>query len=466
MATEAFTGPQITPRRRMRQNEWAKSLIGDIAALLIGLGSCYSVTLIGTFHISEIILIPCLAPLLIINRDRLRLRKRRLGVVILLLIAWLFGQIVTDIYHSTPWKDWVRGQANILFFLLDLIALSILLKGNARRQLIFLVGLGIGVGLAAKLQPGLFQGEENALKFAYCWSLLYLITAVSCFFYKRGQYGIVALLMLSDIAFNALFNFRTITLTMFVSICLVLPLIPESIGRVRILPPSGTRARVFVTAAITLMAGVVIGKTMTTLAATGLLGYEAQHKNEVQNTAGWGILIGGRPEIIVSSRAVIDSPILGHGSWAKDPKYHRMLTDIENEYGLKVPLGGEARYGGLIPAHSHLMSAWVDAGILGGIFWIYILISTVKGLLKASMSQLPLKPAYIALLVLLLWDIMFSPFGDLRRVTVSYLIVFICDILDPDSPGRQFVAQAFSQRYVPLQRRNLGRVSPQFRPGF
>jgi hypothetical protein len=209
------------------------------------------------------------------------------------------------------------------------------------------------------------------------------------------------------------------------------------------------------------MAGAVIGKTMTTLAASGLLGYEAMQKNEVQTTAGWGILIGGRPEIIVSSRAVIDSPILGHGSWARDPKYQRMLLEIENSYGVKVPLT-EVRFGGLIPAHSHLMSAWVDAGIVGAVFWMYILFSTVKAVAKATMSQLPLKPAYISLLVLLLWDIMFSPFGGLRRVTVSFFIVLICDILDPDSPGRKVVAQTLSRAQAPVHLRNLGRVSPRF----
>ncbi|WP_058185443.1 hypothetical protein [Terracidiphilus gabretensis] len=461
MATGTLTGPQVT-RRRQRQNEWARSLIGDILALLVGLGSCYSFTLIGDIHLSEIILIPSLALLLAVHSNRLQLRKRRLGIIVVLLLAWLFSQVITDIYRLTPLKDWIRGQANILFFLMDLIGLAILLKGNMRRQMVFLFGLAIGVTLSAKLQPGLYQGEADALKFAYCWSILYLVAVASSYFYGQGRYAIVGLLMIGDIGFNILFNFRTIVLTMFVSACLVLPIIPERIGRVRILPPARTRARVLVTVGITLIAGTMIGKTMTLLAASGALGHEAQQKNEVQTTAGWGILIGGRPEILVSSRAVIDSPILGHGSWAKDPKYHKMLVDIETEYGIKVPQGSESRYGGLIPAHSHLMSAWVDAGILGGIFWIYILVSTVKSLLKASMSQLPLKPAYISLLVLFLWDIMFSPFGGLRRVTVGFMIVLICDVLDPDSPGRQIIAQTLSRAQIPLHPRNLGRVSPRY----
>jgi O-antigen ligase len=247
---------------------------------------------------------------------------------------------------------------------------------------------------------------------------------------------------------------------------LILPIIPEQIGRVRILPPARTRSRVFVTVGIALIAGATIGKVMTTLAASGALGDKAQQKNQVQTTQGWGILLGGRPEILVSSRAVIDSPILGHGSEAKDSKYTRMLADIENEYGAKTPDTLGEKYGYLIPTHSHLMSAWVYAGILGAVFWIYIIVLTAKAIVTTARSQLPLKPVYISLLVLFMWDIMFSPFAGLRRVTTSLFIVFICDILDPDSPRRQIVAQTFARTQVQSNRRNLGRIAPRFRPDF
>jgi hypothetical protein len=468
MAIRTLTEPKVARRRqRQRQNEWAKSLIGDIISLFIGLGSCYSFILIGDIHISEIILVPSLLLLLVLNSNRLRLRKRKIGVILTLMLLWLLGQIATDTYRATEMHDWMRGQANIIVFMLDLISFTILLKGNTRRQLAFLYGLAIGVLLSLKLQPGTeLTSGEDAIKFIYSIALLYFVAATSCLFYQRGQYAIVGLLLLGDIGFNVIFNLRSLTLIIFVATCLILPIIPEYIGRVRILPPARTRARVFVIIGVALVSGAVIGKIMTTLAATGVLGYQAQQKNQTQTTAGWGILLGGRPEVIVSSRAVIDSPILGHGSWAKDEKYTRMLADIQNEYGGKVSETSITRYSNLIPAHSHLMNAWVDAGILGGAFWIYILVLTAKSILTAARSQLPLKPAYITLFVLLFWDIIFSPFGGLRRVTVSFFIVLICDVLDPDSPGRQMVTQTFANAQVPLHRRNLGRIAPHLRPGF
>src|ERR1700721_463423 len=119
MAIRTLTGPKVA-RRRQRQNEWAKSLIGDILSLFIGLGSCYSFTLIGDIHISEIILVPSLVLLLILHPGRLRLRKRKIGIILTLMLLWLLGQIVTDIYRATEMRYWMRGQANILVFMLDL----------------------------------------------------------------------------------------------------------------------------------------------------------------------------------------------------------------------------------------------------------------------------------------------------------------------------------------------------------
>ncbi len=65
--------------------------------------------------------------------------------------------------------------------------------------------------------------------------------------------------------------------------------------------------------------------------------------------------------------------ILGHGSWAEDPKYGEMLMDLEQETGYQEEGGAAKVESFLIPTHSHLMSAWVYAGIFGAAFWFYVL---------------------------------------------------------------------------------------------
>lgn len=442
-------------RHRPSQYQWAKSFCGDLLALLIGLANCYTVKIGGDILLSEMILIPIIPVLLVVNRNRLKLRKRKFGVILALALLWLLGQIATDIYRSSALLDWIRGNASIIFFILDMISIAILLKGNVRRQLIFLFGLGIGYALIPRFQPDF--GEVASFKFAYAWSIMYLATLISCYFYKRRQYAIVGLFFLACIGANLVFNYRSVILTLFITICLVLPVIPERIGRLRILPPAQTQARVFTIIGIALVAGALAGKGMSYLAGSGALGYEAQQKNQQQTMAGWGLLIGGRPEILVSSRAVMDSPILGHGSWAKDPKYIEMLAQIEAENGMQPSDEGE-KFGGIIPAHSQLMGAWVLAGILGAVFWIYLLILTLKAIVRSAMLQLPTTPAYTLLLVKLTWDILFSPFGGIIRPTESFFIVIICDLLDPDSKISSTVVPMVQRAQFQMRTRNLGRA--------
>ena len=434
------------------------SLGGDILALLVGLGACYTVKLVGDIPLSEVILIPSIPILFAIHPGRLRLRKRKFGVILTLMFLWLLSQIVTDVYRSTAADDWIRGDANIAFFILDLIGMAILLKGNMRRQMIYFFGLAIGMGLAPKVDPGWHYPADASFKFSYGFTLMYLVALISCYFYKRRKYSIVGLLFMANIGVNILFNYRSVILIMFITACLILPVIPERIGRLRVLPPMQTKSRILIIVGIVLIAGVLAGKVMTTLADSGVLGEEARSKNQQETMAGWGVLIGGRPEVLVSSRAVLDSPILGHGSEAKDPKYSEMLNEIEASYGLPVNESGEGKYEGLIPAHSHLMAAWVFSGVCGAIFWIYILVLSLKSVVQAVISQLPVTPVYTLVLVLFIWNIFFSPFGGIERVTTSFFIIIICDLLDPEAETRKVIVPMPAHGVVRLRSRNLGRI--------
>jgi hypothetical protein len=454
MATDTLTRQQA-PRRRKRQYEWTKSFLGDVLAFLVGSGVCVVFKLIGDIPLSEVILVPFVPLLLAVNGHRLNLRRRILGVILTLGLLWLFGNIVTDVYRSIVFLDRIKGIAAITFFMLNIIGLTILLKGNVHRQLVFLFGLGIGNALIPTLQPG-YTGL-GSFKFAYAWAIMYLASLASIYFYKRRQYLAVGFLFLLCIGANLVFDYRSVILTLFVSICLVLPVIPERIGRLRILPPDRTQARVYTIIGIALVAGAVAGKVMTVLASSGALGPSAQEKNREQTVAGWGLLIGGRPEILVSSRAVMDSPILGHGYRAVDPKYIEMLGRIEVEYGMRASDEGE-KFGGIIPAHSHLMGAWVSEGILGAVFWIYILSLNLKAIVKSALLKLPTAPAYTLILVKMTWDILFSPFGSTVRIVEAFFIVIICDLLDPDSKISNTVAPVYKRAQVQMQTRNLGRV--------
>ena len=114
----------------------------------------------------------------------------------------------------------------------------------------------------------------------------------------------------------------------------------------------------------------------------------------------------------MSTRAIADSPIIGHGSWAKDVYYVAILRDILESNGFKAT--GESDED-LIPSHSHLLGAWVELGLLGGLFWIIVLI--IATLAFYSCIRKPRIPATLVgfVLVSLIWDVLFSPFANSQR---------------------------------------------------
>ena len=159
-------------------------------------------------------------------------------------------------------------------------------------------------------------------------------------------------------------------------------------------------------------------------AGAGFAGFEAKQKYEEQTSGDLSLLQSGRSESLVSIQAIADSPILGHGSWAKDVKYVAMLVDSLKSHGIVI--SDNLYLNTLIPSHSHLAGSWVEAGVLGGVFWIAVLIIAVIAFYRAFKLAPQFFPIVVFSLVSLLWDVLFSPFGgDLRFTTAAKLCLVL-----------------------------------------
>ena len=425
MPTITKTRERIVSRSK---GAWAASLGADALTVTVGLGACVNITLIGSIPGSEIVLI-ALLPFLLAMRMR-RIVHGRLKFLFLLLGLWLLGQVLTDIYRGTEFQDWARGDSAIVFMAMDLAGFAALISGSERRKAIFIFSFALGSLLATRISPNFFFAGAP-WKFGYAVGVNSLVVLVSCWFFARRQYSIVGLLLLGIAGVNLFLDYRSPVLFLLVTIGLVLPLIPERIGRLRLLPPQGSWRRIAVLVLIVLTTGGIARLVLTGLAASGALGEEALLKNEAQANSTVGLLLGGRPEILVSSRAVWDSPILGHGSGAKEIKYREMYRDILLEIGIQeqeTDDRNDFRFG--IPAHSHLMQAWVNGGVLGGLFWGYVFVMLIRGTVRATVLRPALLPSYCFLLISFMWDVLFSPFGYIERIQEAFLLVVICDLVN------------------------------------
>ena len=429
------------------------------AVLVAGFTSAFRLKFIGDLPIDEILFLPLL-PILIFVQGRQMIRPA-MRPLLLLLGVWLVGQIVTDIYRRTAFYDWARGDANIIFFGIDLLVLVALLCGSESRKVIFLVGYSIGHLLALKLQPMKGSGTWKA---GAGPAVTIMVILFCCYLFRRRSNAIALLFLLSIVAINLFENCRSVVLFLLITIALTVPMIPERVGRLRLLPGQGTSGRIVVLSLLALgAAGAALG-VVSLATKSGLMNQEQQKKNEEQGRSRGGLLIGGRPEFLVSSRAVIDSPILGHGSKAKDPKYIEMLADLEERYGISElsPDDIEQRSKGTIPSHSFLLGTWVSAGVLGAIFWIYLLWPAAKALLRMPLLKRALAPLYAYVLVSLLWNIFFTPFAYLARVLGAFAIVIMVDVLEARLP---VMATKPSRRARRVRKRAVSWRPADYNPG-
>jgi len=199
----------------------------------------------------------------------------------------------------------------------------------------------------------------------------------------------------------------------------------------RILRNSPARSsRLNVRSVVTISASIIIGLigilwTYKYAATAGMLGEEAKGKYESQSSGQYGLLLGGRTEMLGYLPAIYDSPMLGHGSWAKDPTYliaERQALAIMG-YTTAEDVSIDALQEGLIPTHSYIFGAWVDAGILGGFFWVWIFVLTARTLLRAYPGTALLLPLVSFVAFELLWDILFSPYGAEERIIFPFYVI-------------------------------------------
>ena len=132
-------------------------------------------------------------------------------------------------------------------------------------------------------------------------------------------------------------------------------------------------------------------------------------------------MTGGRAEFLASTQAILDSPILGHGSWARDPKYVELQRQRLIDLG--IPGGNLPADPDLIPTHSYLLGSWVWGGLAGGLFWIGVGTLVLWVLANAYAVGLELNPLIAFVASVVLWGIAFSPYSNTERLSASFGIV-------------------------------------------
>ena len=318
--------------------------------------------------------------------------------------------------EGTPFADYSRGWARILFFLLNFAAIYMVVYGNARRILLFAVGLSIGYMVSLYLYPNeVILADPWKFGYGIPVCMIAVVLSLGGIARRVPVFPIVVVAGLGVL--NMVLGLRSLAGVCFMAaLYLVAQLIFGKKGE-KVTPPTNVRLFFMVLLGVSAVWAVIAVYEFAAL--EGVLGDDARDKYIDQTAEGYGVLLGGRHEFLVSAQAIADSPILGHGSWAKDTYYADMLMALTSSVEDELQA---AWFGDLIPTHSYLAGSWVEAGVMGGVFWLFVLLLVTKVLANLFQARDPLSPLYVFIALLLVWDLLFSPFGADRRVMVGFQI--------------------------------------------
>lgn len=365
----------------------------------------------GMFFLPETVLLLAL-PALYLEQGRPRI-DRRLTVTVTLGLVWLWAQICSDIYRGSSFHDYSRGWADIIMTLTNLCALALLLRGERRLLVAYGWGVTAGFVLEYLLAPSeLARGD--AWKFGLSMpATLGVALLVSRRGYSQRWVPTAALLAIGGV--NLIFGFRSLA-----GVCV---LAAAYCALQRIAARKGLQSVKFsITRTLVVCAiGAVIGYGFVQLyghyARAGSLGTHAAATYAAE-VGGLGLLINGRIENYGSVLAIRDSPLIGWGSWAHGQRY----VDATRNAVAPRPY---TQADDTIPVHSHIFWAWVDAGVFGALIWFWILWLAIRVLGTLFRIAEPITPVISFLVILLVWDLFFSPYGAERRLLTPYYAILL-----------------------------------------
>ena len=426
------TYPQAA-RVTMRKVTWP-----NIFSLLIPTLMFVDFQMGGRLFLSEVVLLVML-PFLLYNKGKMLLDPY-VKTFLLLALLWFFSQITTDIIRDTSFEDWSRGWSKIAFYILNFAAIYLFLDNRTIRYKLFATGVAFGAILSFYIHPSAF-----AVDYFWKFGLGYPVSLLVMIIVQTNRFPvslkIPALIFLAGL--NIFLGARYLGGVAFMTAIYMLAL--PAIRRQALKRFSFWKTATFIVFAV--IAASALSNLYSTAASEGLLGDKARDKYLMQTQGDLGVLLGGRSDFIGAFDAIADSPIIGHGSWARDQKYVAMQIDTMKQHGYKFHRIDWSLVDDIIPSHSHLLGAWVEGGLLGALFWMWVFFITIKTLLRNQLEA-DMIPLAVFVGFSFAWDILFSPMGAEERLYGPYymaLIIFCLPKLNKVDYQGRFRSNAIQQ---------------------
>lgn len=377
-------------------------------SFIIGFISAQKLFLVGEIYLGEIFALVYI----LVNSRRLEISKP-LRVILIYASLWVFSQIISDRINNSEITDAVKGIGAPLLFIGTLVALCSFWGREIQRMPSFLLGALVGQIPQFIFFPSTYF-SGNPWKWGIGIFVIELFAVYFTFFAKtKSNFYLIAFVLIFAVVG---FGNDSRSLATFPAIATVVYLTLKSARFGLIAEKFKGRFGITRLFAVIVVFFIILNIAVTAAFSSqwilSKLKQDSAEKFQVQSQGGYGVLFGGRSEVLVSLDAFIEKPLFGHGSWAKDNgRYQTILQTrlFQLGYSESDDLNVDDD---LIPAHSYFMGSLVWAGAAGGIFWLVM----VRWILYLTINNTPNLGFYFYNgVVALIWNIFFSPFGASAR---------------------------------------------------
>lgn len=380
--------------------------IVDLFCVVCGIFTPFVLDVVGELFVGEILLLIFLIASYAAHKWGSRGLSPRTTSFLILLSALAAGLVLADLIRGTPQSDFLRGWGRVALLAVDITALGLFGRRGVHTLVWFVAGYCLG---------HLIWATAEGLDFVMNWKFEYgpaLTLLGACGLYKIQSRRYRVLLLLIFAAANLAMDFRALA-----GFCVVAAVV-EVLIEMRADGPM-----------IWVVAGVLVCCAAASMMV--VLGNEDSQVSARQDTSNYDRLMRMKGSL----EAIKDSPLLGYGSWPRSRalayEYMRSMSSYVGHQWYIRPTERD-----LIPSHSQFLQAWLESGIFGIPFFAYLFFCSLRSLKKLMTHQVlgPATSLAVILLVMCIWDVLFSPFSGRHRIFIAIAIAFIAAI-DRASPA-------------------------------
>lgn len=374
--------------------------LAGLAALLCGATNDIVFNVVGEFYLSELLVV-LLALIFTLLKSSKGVSNTRVFWAFVL-VGWitLLGYMLSDIYVGTEPAQYFKGWGRVIILMSDCVAIMILAIYNRQMLWWFMLGTGLG-GIIFLYLTGV---PFNVWKLGYGERFAMVFLTLLALLPKRSW----PILLVGYGIFNIWLDYRNLG----AAIIVVAAIIWAGAKR-----PDKRLISLIVYSVVALIAGLV---------TVNLTQDEFKVRRVDSN-------IGRSAAIIVSLHAISDSPFIGYGSWTINAKYAEELREKIEEKRKQVEYSDEFTHlytGNSFQAHSQILQAWIEGGLLGAMFFIFygykLLQTALWCALRRRMDEY--SPVFLFILIMGLWNLVASPFLGFERIQIAMAVGVIVAI--------------------------------------